>query len=173
MSDPAFEVIAHLIGLSVAPVFLLVAVASFLNVATQRLARVVDRARAIEDRSLRQNFADDHANTPSEFPAPISSTAPIQATEGTDYSQVELAALDRRISYANASIMISSVAALLVAIDVAILFIGGLTGANIAVPVAVLFILAMGCVITGLGFFLAEISVATRTLRVRSGALRR
>ena len=148
MSDPAFDVIAHLIEISVAPVFLLVAVGSFLNVATQRLARVVDRARAIEDQALSGALADKA-------------------------SLAELATLDKRITYANRAIMLSSVSALLVAIDVAVLFVGGLTGADVWIPVAILFIAAMAGVISGLGFFLAEISVATRTLRVRASLISR
>jgi hypothetical protein len=38
------------IQLSIAPVFMLTAIGSFLAVITQRLARAVDRARELEDR---------------------------------------------------------------------------------------------------------------------------
>ncbi len=154
MSDPAFDVIAHVIQLSVAPVFLLVAVGSFLNVATQRLARVVDRSRAIEEAFAAANETGDGEELRAK-------------------AQAEMMFLDKRISYANASIMVSSASALLVAVIVAVLFIGGLTGFDVAAPVAALFILAMGGVITGLGFFLAEISVATRSLRIQSAVLKR
>lgn len=40
--------VAHVIQLSVAPVFLLAGIGSILNVLAHRLARVVDRARSIE-----------------------------------------------------------------------------------------------------------------------------
>jgi len=40
--------IAHVIQLAVAPVFLLSGVAALLNVLTNRLARIIDRARALE-----------------------------------------------------------------------------------------------------------------------------
>src|SRR5258705_9405456 len=43
-------VIAHVIQLSVAPVFLLSGVAALLTVMTGRLSRVLDRARGLEDR---------------------------------------------------------------------------------------------------------------------------
>jgi hypothetical protein len=42
--------IAHLIASSVAPVFLLTGVAAMLGVLTNRLARIVDRARTLEGR---------------------------------------------------------------------------------------------------------------------------
>src|SRR5512136_1239615 len=50
--------IAHAIQLALAPVFLLSGIAGFLGVLTNRLARVVDRARNIE-RELRQATAVD------------------------------------------------------------------------------------------------------------------
>ena len=42
--------IAHLIQLSVAPVFLLTGVGTLLNVLSGRLARIIDRARVLEQR---------------------------------------------------------------------------------------------------------------------------
>lgn len=40
--------IAHVIQLAVAPVFLLTGVAGILSVLTNRLARIIDRARVLE-----------------------------------------------------------------------------------------------------------------------------
>ena len=48
---PTFN-IAHLIQVSIGPVFLLSGVAATLNVLTSRLARIVDRAREMEDRAV-------------------------------------------------------------------------------------------------------------------------
>src|SRR5215831_1770669 len=45
---PHLDLIAHVIQLSVAPVFLLTAIAGLMGVLTNRLARAVDRAREIE-----------------------------------------------------------------------------------------------------------------------------
>jgi hypothetical protein len=42
--------IAHVIQLAVAPVFLLTGVGAVLAVLTQRLARIIDRARVLEER---------------------------------------------------------------------------------------------------------------------------
>ena len=47
--------IAHLIQSAVAPVFLLTGVAAMLSVLTNRLARIVDRARTLETRLESQN----------------------------------------------------------------------------------------------------------------------
>jgi hypothetical protein len=47
-SDQDATIIAHVIQLAVAPVFLLSGVAALLSVMASRLARVIDRARAIE-----------------------------------------------------------------------------------------------------------------------------
>lgn len=137
--------IGQIIELSVAPVFLLVAIGSFLNVATQRLGRVVDRARLLK--------ADIGAQEDNE-----------QRRAGI----AELAGLSRRITLANYAIYLWSAAALLVAIDVALLFAGAFAGADLFGVVAALFALAMLAVIGGFGFFLGEISVATQTLRIRT-----
>lgn len=139
--------IGGIIELSVAPVFLLVAIGSFLNVATQRLGRVVDRSRHLK--------------------------AEISAAPESDAGRaaiVELGGLSQRIGLANYAIYLWSAAALLVAVDVAVLFAGAFAGANLYGPVAALFALAMLAVIGGFGFFMAEISVATRTLRIRTDA---
>lgn len=149
MIDTAFSDIAEMIELSVAPVFLLVAIGSFLNVTTLRLGRVVDRARVLEDR-IRED--------------------PDKATETV--LREELIALDRRMFYANNAINLSAAAALLVAIDVALLFLSGLAKIDIAAIAAILFIFAMIGIICGLMMFLAEISVATRTVRVRADLLK-
>mgnify|MGYP002784440329 FL=1 len=140
--------IGRIIQLSVAPVFLLVAIGSFLNVATQRLARVVDRSR-----TLKKEIGGD-ADGPAR-----------------EAAIVELRGLSQRISLANYAIYLWSAAALLVAIDVALLFAGAFAGADLYALVAALFALAMIAVIGGFGFFMAEISVATRTLRIRTDAI--
>lgn len=48
MQDTAVTTIAHVIQLAVAPVFLLTGIGAMLAVMTQRLSRVVDRARVLE-----------------------------------------------------------------------------------------------------------------------------
>ncbi|MEO1013945.1 MAG: DUF2721 domain-containing protein [Pseudomonadota bacterium] len=141
---------SHLVGeviqLALAPAFLLVAIGSFLNVVTQRLARVIDRARALEERC---RLEPDALNEPG--------------------MRGELGALDRRIVYAQWAINFCAVAALLVAFLVVILFLSDLVRLNAAAPIAVLFSLAMAALIAALVAFMVEILIATRTIRVRTG----
>lgn len=144
----AFADIGHVIQLSVAPVFLLVAVGSMLNVMTARLGRVVDRARKLEH-DIRVETAEERA-----------------------LHLEELRSLDRRMSYSNAAINFCVIAALLVSFVVALLFVGGLVSFDTSIPVAVLFILSMLAVIGGLCMFLMEIGVSMRTVRVRAEILK-
>ncbi len=135
--------IAHLIQLAVAPVFLLAGIGSILNELAQRLARVVDRARRIE----------------GEFAA--------LDGKARERAMVELKILDRRMTTVNTAITFCTASALFVCVVVAILFIADLTDFAFARPIAYLFIAAMLLLIVGLVFFLREVRLATRSLRVR------
>ena len=139
--------IAHSIQLAVAPVFLLSGIGVLLGVLTNRLARVVDRARPLEER----HFVADPA-------------------EAEDLKR-QLGVLARRARLMNAAITLSTISALLVAIVVALLFGSTLIHFNLALPVAGLFILAMMTLVCALLAFLLEVRVATRTIRIgpRSG----
>ncbi len=145
---------AHSIGetiqLSLAPVFVLVAIGSLLNVITQRLGRIIDRARHLEAEIL------------SDPDLPVAAMA-----------RDELAALSIRMRFSNWAVSFCSASALLVALLVAILFLIDLAGADASRAIAILFILAMSGVIIGLCAFLMEIYVATRTIRVRSELLKK
>ena len=46
---PAFDDITHVIQLSIAPVFLLTAIAGFVNALLGRLARAIDRRRTLDE----------------------------------------------------------------------------------------------------------------------------
>ena len=141
--------IADAIALAVAPIFLMTGIWALLNVMTQRLGRVIDRARALEtelERGMPPEVAERH--------------------------RVELGQLGTRINSVNRAIYATTASALLVCLVVALLFIEQLTPLDMSAEVAVLFVLTMAFLITGLGFFLREISVATRSLKVRSDLLR-
>jgi CBS domain containing-hemolysin-like protein len=136
--------IAHAIDLAVAPVFLLSGIGVLLGVLTNRLARIVDRARKVEE-NLRQ--------------APVS--APDDGRE-----QLRVAA--RRAKFINVSITLGTVAALLVALVVAALFASTFVPLNLAGPVAVLFVLAMAALVGALLSFLLEVRIAIAALRIGS-----
>jgi hypothetical protein len=134
--------IAHAIELAVAPVFLLSGIGVFLGVLTNRLARIVDRARKVED-GLRQ-----------------------AAAAAEEESRGQLRVASRRARLINVSITLSTIAALLVALVVALLFASTFVPINLAGPVAVLFVVAMGALVGALLSFLLEVRVAIDALRI-------
>jgi len=134
--------IAHVVQLSVAPVFLLTGIAGLLNVLTGRLARIVERARQLE-RSLSGGDAAQH-----------------DAVHG------KLAILAKRARWINIAISLCVGSAILVASVVMVLFASAFWSRNSTPAVAGLFITAMIALICGLVFFLREIYLATSNLRI-------
>jgi hypothetical protein len=134
--------IAHVIQLAVAPVFLLTAIGTLLSVMTNRLTRVIDRARLLE--------------------AKLEHTPP----ESVQAIHTHLATLSRRATLINRAITLCTTTALLVCTVIAILFLGYFVRFEITIPVALLFILAMLLLVLGLLSFLREIFIATVNLRI-------
>lgn len=141
-ADPTITGIAHVIQLAVAPVFLLTGVGALLSVMTNRLARVIDRARVLE-----AQFGG--------FDQPARAAA-----------SAELGVLARRARLASWAINFCTFAALLVCAVVATLFIDNFLGTNLKWLVGVLFVAAMVALIGGLVAFLSEVYLATHTLRI-------
>ena len=137
--------IALIIQLAVAPVFLLAGIGGILNVITARLGRAVDRARYLE-----------------------TALATCEQEDATARIRTELRTLDKRMALCQSSIAFSTVSALLVCVVVVALFVGALAGINFNASIALIFIVAL---IVGLALFVAEISLATRMLRVRAELL--
>jgi hypothetical protein len=141
--DSGITAVAHAIQLSVAPVFLLSGIAAILAVMTNRLSRIIDRARALE--------------------AQLPSLAP----EATRPLHRELATLSRRAKLISGSIALCTTTALLVCAVIVTGFLGVVfLRIDIAVPVALLFVTAMVTFFAGLVLFLREIFVATANLRI-------
>ena len=141
MPDPISE-IAEVVRTSVAPVFLLSGVGVTLTMLTGRLARVVDRARALErseGETLEGDMSDLHRR---------------------------VAALALRARLLATAITLCTVCALLVSMVVVALFVGAFVNFHLSLVVSVLFIFAMFSFIGGLLLFLREVFVATRTLRI-------
>lgn len=134
--------VAHVIQLSVAPVFLLTGVAAILGVLSTRLGRIVDRSRALADRL---------AGLPPEARPPLDR---------------ELGLLLRRRRLVNMAITCGTCAALMVAGVIASAFLGFLLGWRVAGAVAVLFILAMLFVMAALLLFLREVFIAAANLQL-------
>ncbi len=134
--------IAHLIQSSVAPVFLLSGVAATLGVLTNRLARIVDRARVLEEQQLTGQRA---------------AAAQLHA---------DLAVLARRANYINVAISLSTIAALLVALVVVTLFANAVLGSELGVLIALLFVAAMVSLSAAYVAFFVEIRIAVAALRI-------
>jgi len=145
--SPELTQLAQIIQLAVAPVFLLAGLGAFLNVCAGRLARIVDRARALEPRILGSR-GDEH-----------------------DHLIREVRLLDRRIRIVNRAIFATVTAALLISAVVILLFTAFLSELKVGTLIALLFIASMVC--TGLGFaiFLHETRLGTHSVRVRTSIL--
>jgi hypothetical protein len=134
--------ISQLIQLAVAPVFLLSGVGAMLAVMTNRLSRIIDRARVLESRLE-------------------GATPDTRATLNT-----ELATLARRAKLIGPAITLCATTALLVCTVIVILFSSAFLDFDAATPVAVLFIAAMLAFFFGLLWFIREIFLATASVRI-------
>lgn len=140
--DNAIDV-TRLIQLAVAPVFLLTAVGTIIGVLSNRLGRVVDRSRALEDR-LRQ-----------------------LAPEGQKAVREELNILSRRVRLVYTSITLAVVCALFVGLLIAVAFVDAFVALDLSKFIGLLFIGAMLAFILALMVFLREIFLAVASARSR------
>ena len=140
--DARVSSIAQVIQLAIAPVFLLSGVGTLLIVLTNRLARIVDRTRALE----------------AQPPSPPGRDAP---------AVVELDLLHRRAYVIDWAVSLATLAALLICCVVGILFVGAFLDVHVTRGVALCFVAAMAALIGALLCFLREILLATRGLRPR------
>jgi hypothetical protein len=132
-------IIAHAIQLAIAPVFLLTGIAGLLNVMAARLARVIDRARFLE-----QGW---HA----------------MDARARAIARVEVGNLERRRRVCSWSINFSTVAALLICIVIVALFVEEFFQKDLKWLAGALFVAAMVALIGGLTCFLREVYLATHT----------
>ena len=134
--------IAHVIQLSIAPVFLLTAVGAMLGVLSNRLSRAVDRARTLEARCKTVD-ADEES-----------------------VLRRQLTVLSRRIRMIYQAMVLCAVCALLICSVIVTAFASTLAGTVLAVPIAVLFVAAMLAFIGALLIFLREVHLAITTLQI-------
>ena len=137
------DVIAHVIQLSVAPVFLLTAIAGLLGVLANRLSRAVDRARQIED------------------------LLEVKDVPHADALREEHAVCARRSAMILRAIALCVIAGLLVCAVIVGLFVTAYYrwSPDLTRVVAAIFSCALIALIIGLISFLREVYVATATLR--------
>jgi uncharacterized protein DUF2721 len=135
--------IAHLIQVALTPIFLISAIGVTLNVLTSRLARIVDRARVMED-ILRQ---PDHRHDARDLHA-------------------ALGVLARRARYIYAAITLITLSALFISLVVVMLFVNAFLRWDLSAFIACLFILSMLSLAAALLAFLIEVRIATNTLQI-------
>jgi len=135
-------IIQQAIQLAIAPVFLLTGIAGLLGVMATRLARIIDRARDLENRWTT-----------------LSDVALASA-------RVEIRNLERRRNLASWSINFCTSAALLVCFVIATLFFQEFLSAELKWLAGALFVAAMICLVGGLSSFLREVYLATHMGRI-------
>ena len=139
-TDPS--VVTHGIQLAVAPVFLLTAVSGMIGSVAGRLARIIDRARALDERL--KSAVD------SEF---ITQT------------HAELNRLRTRGHLANGAIGLLTACSFLIGLTIIVLFLGETTAFQIDRLAIMSFLAGVICFMLALGCFMAETMLATHTLK--------
>src|SRR5271154_5791411 len=128
--------VAHLIQVSLTPIFLISAIGVTLNVFTNRLARIVDRARSME----------------------VELCNPDYRPGGRDL-HAALIVMARRARYMNAAITLITISALFIALVVVMLFVNAFVHWELAVFIACMFILSMLSLAAALTAFLIEVRI--------------
>ena len=146
---PSFNLmtLADTIQAAIAPVFLLAGLGGILNVMVGRLARIVDRARDVEQLHPR-------------------STGPEH-----DRHVWELRLIDRRISVINTAIFLCVASALSICIVVSTMFVSRLFGLHVGGIIAVMFVIAMAMLAASLVYFLIEVRMSLGAIHVREELL--
>ncbi|WP_449411599.1 DUF2721 domain-containing protein [Methylobacterium komagatae] len=134
--------IAHIIQVSLAPAFLLSALATLLNTFSTRLARISDKVNAADKELL--GASEDEARTIS----------------------IRLAYLHRRSILLDAAVVLACLGAGLVLTSILTLYVGALRDGAAASVLFALFGLALLFTIAAIGAFLAEILLTGRGVRV-------
>lgn len=142
MLDNAFTDIPQAIQLALATVFLLTGIAGLLNIMTGRLARIIDRGRKLVEQPLPE------------------------ALMNAEQVQRELQILEYRRTVASHAITACTLSALLVCMVVMTLFTEGLLQLNMQWLVGLFFVGSTLSLLVGLSFYLREVYLATRTVRI-------
>ncbi len=137
----ANEDIPRVINLAVAPVFLLTGISGMLNVLGVRLSRIIDRGRKLNEEHV-------IADTPH--------------AEEVDHEQRSLATRARLI---HRSIMMCTVSALFICVVIIALFLQVLLNFQLQLFIAIMFMVALGCLSFGLLTFLHEIDISALSFR--------
>jgi len=135
--------IASAIQLALAPAFLLTGIAGMLNVMAGRLSRIIDRGRVL----LAKEEGGEGRSEQATF-------------------TIELQGLELRRHFTSVAITACTISALLVCLVIAILFVEVLLHAPLKWFIGALFTAATLALVVGLAFFLREVHLATKTVRI-------
>jgi uncharacterized protein DUF2721 len=130
------------IQFALAPVFLLSGIAGLLSVMTGRLARIMDRGRALAER-------EGSVASPDAMP-----------------SSLEGRTLEQRRHLTSVAITATAIAALLVCVVIAELFVEVMLQMSLKWVISASFAGAMSALVVGLAFFLREVHLGMRTMRI-------
>ncbi|MBB5710080.1 DUF2721 domain-containing protein [Sphingomonas xinjiangensis] len=147
MESPYLSTVATTIQTAIAPVFLLAGLGAILNVMVGRLARIVDRARKLEQLHP-------------------SSTGPEH-----DRHVWELRLINRRISVINTAIFLCVSSALATCLVVALMFVSGLFSLHVGGIIAATFVVSMVLLMACLIYFLFEVRMSLGAIHVREELL--
>lgn len=132
--------VAHFIQLSVAPVFLLAAVAGLLNVFTGRLSRIIDKIERLDKLEHENEKVFEPIKERREF-------------------------LTMRMTNTNWAILCCTITGLLIALVIVTMFLSALFGFKSSLFISALFISAMLTLIIALILFLKEIFFTTTFIK--------
>jgi Protein of unknown function (DUF2721) len=140
-SVSSLDLVAHIIQVALTPIFLLSGIATLLNVFSTRLARVADRSdqvsRAIEDADIEQS----------------------------EELVKQLLHLRRRSIALDAAVLLGAVGAAATCASVFTLFLGALRDSTVGAVLFTTFGLAIGCTISAIAAFTAEMLMAGSGVR--------
>jgi energy-converting hydrogenase Eha subunit C len=143
--------IGHIIQLSIAPVFLLTGVGTNLLVLTNRLTRIIDRSRYLEEKLAETDISAD--------------------VEKRIRSEGEV--LFRRARKINRAITLSTLCALFICVVVASLFLDDAFNLKLDTMIATLFVSAMVALTGSFVYLLREILLATEFLNKQNWYMHR
>jgi len=141
--------IAHTIQLALAPVFLLVAIGNIMNILSQRLGRIVDRSRHLQQRHS-ETTGDEH-----------------------DIVVREMRFIDRRIGMIGRAMLLLVISGITVGVVVAMLFLGEFMAVDLEGLAAGAFLLAIALLMGALLQFFKETREAAAALRIPEEFLER
>ena len=134
--------IAQTIQLSLAPVFVLVAIGNIMNILTTRLGRIVDRSRHLQKL---------HGET---------------AERDHDVVVIEIRYVDRRIHLIGRALLLLVMSGLAIGITVGGLFIGEMAGLELRTVTGITFFIAIALLMIALVYLLLETRIVARSLRM-------